>query len=134
MFPCSLVFLYFCLFLVCFFVSDCLVWFLSLVLGLVFLFVFFPLFSLFFCFFVCVLLLFVFVFVTWLGFCLSVCFIFLFSFFSGCDVRLAGSWFPGQRSGLGLGVRAQSPGCWTAREFLGPGNINQHALYPRYPS
>ena len=32
------------------------------------------------------------------------------------------------------GVGALSPGCWAAREFLGPGNIKQHTLSERYTS
>ena len=31
-------------------------------------------------------------------------------------------------------VGAPNPGCWTAREFLGPGNINWCVLSQRYPS
>ena len=78
---------------------------------------------------VCLLLFLLFV----LGFvCLLVFFSFL-SFFSGHTVQLAGSWFLGQWLGLSLQSGAPSPGHWTAREFLAPGNITQHAHSWRSP-
>ena len=58
-------------------------------------------------------------------------FFFLFSLAALCSLQTLGSPARGRAWASGVGVL--SPGCWTAREFLGPGNINWHAHSWWYP-
>ena len=124
------------IFSVCFFISYCYFGFVVIIcLGFGVSVFFLPFFSV--CVSVVLLLLSVFGFAFCLGFCLSVCVLFFFLPFLyflatlhslqalGCPTR-------GQTWASRVGV--QSPGLQTAREFLGPGSINWHALSQRYPT
>ena len=79
---------------------------------------------------------FAFVFAICLGFYFSASFLY-FSFFflislaTLCSFRGLGSLATGQAWASVVG--AQSPACWTTREFPGPGNINWSVLCWRYP-
>ena len=77
-----------------------------------------------------------------LVFCFS-WFLSLFCFFSCLSVCLLLAtprglqvlpWFPSWGLNLSPAVEAQSPGHWTSREFLDPGNINQSELSQRSSS
>ena len=60
------------------------------------------------------------------------CFLFfLFSLAALCGLQALGSLAGGQAWASGVGV--PSPGCWTTRGFLDPGNINQCSCSQKYP-
>ena len=83
-----------------------------------------------FCYLLCYLL---FVFICYLSvyflFSLFLLF-FLFSLVALCVLQALG--FPARNLVWASSVGAQTPGCWTAREFPDPGNINCCALSQRY--